>query len=240
MAAIPNRVDCNSCSVRELCLPHGLSFDEVEQLERAVGARRRIKRGQELYHARDAFSALYAIRLGSFKTRLSTADGREQVTGFQMAGDLLGMDGIGAARYASDAVALEDSEVCVVPFDQLEELSREVGSLQSHLHRMMSREIVRDQGVMLLLGNMRAEERLATFLLSLSERFRARGFSPSAFVLRMSRQEIGSYLGLKLETVSRVFSRFREQGLVDVDQREIRLRDEAALRRLVEACAGVA
>ena len=240
MAAIPNRVDCNSCSVRELCLPHGLSFDEVEQLERAVGARRRVKRGQELYHARDPFNALYAIRLGSFKTRLSTADGREQVTGFQMAGDLLGLDGIGASRYASDAVALEDSEVCVVPFDQLETLSREVGSLQSHLHRMMSREIVRDQGVMLLLGNMRAEERLATFLLSLSERFRARGFSPSAFVLRMSRQEIGSYLGLKLETVSRVFSRFREQGLVDVDQREIRLRDEAALRQLVEACAGVA
>ena len=238
MAAIPNRVDCSNCAVRELCLPQGLSAAEVEQLEHAVGARRRVARGQELYHARDAFAALYAVRLGSFKTRVGTQDGREQVTGFQMAGDLLGLDGIGTARYASDAVALEDSEVCVIPFAQLEELSREFVSLQSHLHRMMSREIVRDQGVMLLLGNMRAEERLATFLLSLSERFRARGFSASSFVLRMSRQEIGSYLGMKLETVSRVFSRFREQGLVDVQQREIRLRDEPALRRLVEACAG--
>lgn len=239
MAAIPNRVECNNCAVRELCLPQGLSASEVEQLERVVGTRRRVARGQALYHARDAFSALYAIRLGSFKTRVGTPDGREQVTGFQMAGDLLGLDGIGTARHATDAVALEDSEVCVIPFAQLEDLSREFGALQSHLHRMMSREIVRDHGVMLLLGNMRAEERLATFLLSLSERFRARGFSASAFVLRMSRQEIGSYLGMKLETVSRVFSRFREQGLLDVQQREIRLRDEDALKQMVEACAGV-
>lgn len=238
MSAIPNRVECARCGVRELCLPHGLSAAEIEQLERAVGARRRVVRGAELYHARDAFTALYAVRLGSFKTRLGTQDGREQVTGFQMAGDLLGLDGIGASRYASDAVALEDSEVCVLPFAELETLSRESNALQSHLHRVMSREIVRDQGLMLLLGNMRAEERLATFLLSLSERFRARGFSPTAFVLRMSRQEIGSYLGMKLETVSRVFSRFREQGMVEVNQREIRLADESALKQLVEACAG--
>ncbi|UCE32745.1 MAG: fumarate/nitrate reduction transcriptional regulator Fnr [Burkholderiales bacterium] len=234
----PIRVACAECTVRDLCLPPGLSSQEIEEVEAIVGTRRKIKRYQELFHAGDGFGSLYAIRVGSFKTRVTTQDGREQVTGFRMAGEILGLDGIGLQRHACDAVALEDSEVCVIPFEQLEELSREHTALQHHFHRVMSRELVNDQGLMLLLGNMRAEERLATFLLNMSERMRARGFSPNSFVLRMSRQEIGSYLGLKLETVSRAFSRFNEMGMVEVSQREIRLKDTGALRSMVEHCTG--
>ena len=152
------------------------------------------------------------MRSGFFKTTLVMEDGRDQVTGFHMAGDMLGMDGIGPDQHSCNAVALEDSEVCVIPFGRLEELSREIDVLQQHFHKVMSREIVREHGVMLLLGSMRAEERLAAFLLNLSQRFTSRGYSPSEFNLRMTREEIGSYLGLKLETVSRVFSKFQEDG----------------------------
>ena len=167
--------------------------------------------------------SLYAVRTGFFKTCVSAEDGRDQVTGFQMAGELLGLDGISTDRHTCDAVALEDSQVCVIPYHQLEELSREVSDLQRQFHQIMSREIVRDHGVMLLLGSMRAEERLAAFLLNLTQRLQARGFSGSSLVLRMTREEIGSYLGLKLETVSRAFSRFQDDGLLEVEQRHIRI-----------------
>jgi CRP/FNR family transcriptional regulator len=176
---------------------------------------------------------LNAVRTGFFKTRVSAEDGRDQVTGFQMAGELLGLDGIGTERHTCDAVALEDSQVCTIPFVQLEALSREFGELQRQFHKVMSREIVRDHGVMLLLGSMRAEERLAAFLLNLAKRLQARGFSPSALVLRMTREEIGSYLGLKLETVSRSFSKFQADGVLAVRQREIRILDQTALQGLL-------
>jgi CRP/FNR family transcriptional regulator len=141
------------------------------------------------------------------------------------------LDGIGTDRHTCNALALEDGEVCVIPFARLEELSREVRNLQHQFHKVMSREIVRDQGIMMLLGTMRAEERLAAFLINLSQRFVARGYSPSEFHLRMTREEIGSYLGLKLETVSRIFSRFQEQGLVSVQQKHIRILDTAGLKK---------
>ena len=150
-----------------------------------------------------------------------------------MTGEVLGLDGISTERHSCNAIALEDSEVCVIPFSRLEELSRQVESLQHQFHKIMSREIVRDHGVMMLLGSMRAEERLAAFLLNMSQRFTARGFSPSEFHLRMTRDEIGSYLGLKLETVSRAFSRFQEEGLVAVQQKHIRILDTPGLKRLL-------
>jgi CRP/FNR family transcriptional regulator len=150
-----------------------------------------------------------------------------------MAGELLGLDGIGTDAHTCDAVALEDSQVCVIPFHQLEDLSREVSDLQRQFHRIMSREIVRDHGVMLLLGSMRAEERLAAFLLNLTQRLQHRGFSASELILRMTREEIGSYLGLKLETVSRTFSKFQEEGLLEVRQRQIRILDADGLQRIV-------
>ena len=177
---------CSQCNLRELCLPFGLDPNEVDQLDELVGSRRKIKRQQHLYRSGDTFEAIYAIRAGSFKTDVILEDGRDQVTGFQMTGEVLGLDGISTEHHSCNAIALEDSEVCVIPFGRLEELSRQVESLQHQFHKIMSREIVRDHGVMMLLGSMRAEERLAAFLLNMSQRFTARGFSPSEFHLRMT------------------------------------------------------
>lgn len=227
------KVACSQCNLRELCLPFGLSDEELGKLDSLIGTRRKVKRGQHLYRAGESFEAIYAVKTGFFKTDVLLEDGRDQVTGFQMAGELLGMDGISNEVHTCNAVALEDSEVCLIPFVQLEELSSEIRALQRHLHKVMSREIVRDHGVMMLLGTMRAEERLAAFLLNLSQRFTVRGYSAAEFHLRMTREEIGSYLGLKLETVSRAFSHFQESGLIAVQQKHIRILDAAGLKRLL-------
>jgi len=229
----PFKVACSSCNLRELCLPVGLNRDNLERLDALVATRRTVGRGEPLFRAGDAFQSLYAVRTGFFKTCVSSEDGRDQVTGFQMAGELLGLDGIGTDLHTCDAVALEDSQVCVIPYEELETLSREFTELQHQFHKIMSREIVRDHGVMLLLGSMRAEERLAAFLLNLTQRLQARGFSASALILRMTREEIGSYLGLKLETVSRTFSKFQDDGILEVKQRQIRILDQDKLQGLV-------
>ena len=233
----PLRTACSSCNLRELCLPLGLSESDMARLDGVINQRRTVARGQTLFRVGEDFHALYAVRTGFFKTCVNAEDGRVQVTGFQMAGELLGLDGIGSHRHTVDAEALEDSQVCVLPFDELEHLAREFTALQHQLHRIMSREIVRDHGVMLLLGSMRAEERLAAFLLNLTQRLQARGYSASELVLRMTREEIGSYLGLKLETVSRTFSRFQDEGILEVKQRQITVLEPDALQRLVSSAA---
>lgn len=191
------KVACSSCNMRELCMPVGLSEQELQRIDDMIGARRKVKRNEMLFRNGERFNALYAIRTGFFKTSVATEDGRDQVTGFQMAGEIMGLDGIVSDFHSCDAIALEDAEVCVMPFDKIESLSREVSSLQHHVHKIMSREIVREHGVMLLLGSMRAEERLAAFLLNLVQRLHARGFSQTELVLRMTREEIGSYLDRK-------------------------------------------
>ncbi len=224
---------CSNCSLREICLPMGLSEAEVELLDTLVYTRKRVKRGENIYHAGDEFASLYAIRSGFFKSNVILEDGRDQVTGFHMPGEIMGMDGISTDRHACNGTALEDGEVCVIPFPRLEEIAHQVRSLQHQFHKVMSREIVRDQGVMLLLGSMRAEERLAAFLLNLSQRFVARGYSPAEFHLRMTREEIGSYLGLKLETVSRIFSKFQSEGLISVQQKHIRILHVEGLEALL-------
>ena len=229
----PFKVACSNCNLRELCLPVGMSNDQLLKLDTLVSTRRTVQRGDTLFRSGESFQSLYAVRTGFFKTCVASEDGRDQVTGFQMAGELLGLDGIGTERHTCDAVALEDSQVCIIPYHQLEDLSREVSDLQRQFHRIMSREIVRDHGVMLLLGSMRAEERLAAFLLNLTQRLQSRGFSASELILRMTREEIGSYLGLKLETVSRTFSKFQDEGFLEVKQRQIRILDQDGLQRLV-------
>ena len=228
------RIACSSCSLRELCLPAGLDSGEMERMDRLVTHRRRLRRGTGLYHAGEPLDGLFAIRSGFMKSCVLHDDGREQVAGFHMAGDLLGLDAIGSGNHTCDTVALEDTEVCEIPFTSLEQLSREMPSLQYQLHRIMSREIVRDHGVMLLFGSMSAGERLAAFLLNLSQRFAARGYSPSEFRLRMTREEMGSYLGLKLETVSRTLSSFQERGLIEVRQKQVRIVDFPGLKALLE------
>lgn len=219
-------------------MPMGLSNDELDRIDDLVTIRRRVKRGDTLFHNGERFTNLFAIRTGFFKTCIASEDGRNQVTGFQMAGEIIGLDGIVNDTHTCDAVALEDAEVCVMPFDRIEEISREVNSLQRHVHKIMSREIVREHGVILFLGSMRAEERLAAFLLNLVQRLYARGFSQSELLLRMSREEIGSYLGMKIETVSRTFSKFVEDGIVEVKQRNIRILKTDALKEIVnpKAC----
>jgi len=229
------KVACSNCNLRELCMPMGLNESEMQRIDDVVATRRKVARGENLFRNGEKFNALYAIRTGFFKTCISSEDGRDQVTGFQMAGEIIGLDGIVSDHHTCDAIALEDAEVCVMTFDRIEELSREISVLQRHVHKIMSREIVRENGVMLLLGSMRAEERLAAFLLNLVQRLHARGFSQSELVLRMTREEIGSYLGLKLETVSRTFSKFAEDGIVEVKQRHVRILNPDALKLIVNA-----
>ena len=204
-------------------MPVDLSSADLDRIDTLVGSRRKIKRGESLYHLGTDFKSLFAIRSGVFKTSVTLEDGREQVTGFQMAGEIMGLDGIVSDRHTCDAVALENAEVCVMPFNEIEMLSREVSALQHHVHKIMSREIVREHSVMMMLGSMRAEERLAAFLLNLTQRLHARGFSRSELVLRMTREEIGSYLGLKIETVSRTFSKFVDEGILEVKQKNLRI-----------------
>jgi len=208
----------------------GITAGEMAQLEDLTRMKRAYRRGDYLYRSGAPLQSLYAIRTGFIKTQVLHEDGREQVTGFQMAGEIIGMDAISNDTHTCNAVALEDSEVCELPFGKLEELGRKLPTLQRHLHKIMSREIVRDHGIMLLLGSMRAEERLAAFLLNLSQRFAARGYSPSAFQLRMTRQEIGNYLGMKLETVSRTLSQFQEAGLISVRNKAVEILDAKNLR----------
>jgi CRP/FNR family transcriptional regulator len=228
------KLACSNCNLRELCMPQGLSHQDMERLDELVAVRRKIKRGETLFTNGEKFTSLFAIRSGFFKTSLATEDGRDQVTGFQMAGEVMGLDGIVTDLHSCDAVALEDAEVCVMPFERIENLSREVPAFQHHVHKIMSREIVREHGVMQLLGGMQAEERLAAFLLNLVQRLHARGFSQSELVLRMTREEIGSYLGLKLETVSRTFSKLVEDGTVEVKQRHVRILSTEDLQHLVD------
>jgi len=229
---------CSPCELkspngdRTLCeLSDGLEPEALRQLDAMTLGLARLKRGDALYHAGDPFTALHAIRQGSCKTSVLDEDGREQVIGYHMLGDIIGADGIGTERHACEAVVLEDSTVCALPFERLERLARCSAALQHNLHQFLSRLIRNDQVMMLLLGSMQAEERLAVFLLDLSERYHQRGYSSTEFVLRMTRQEIGSYLGIKLETVSRVFSRFQEEGLLQVQGRQVKLVALSALKQ---------
>lgn len=221
---------CSACSMHSICLPTGLSETDMEKLDRIIGRRRRIPRDGHLYRVGDSFTSLYAIRFGHFKTHQIHPNGDQQITGFQMAGDLLGMDAIGTERHHCNAVALEDSEVCEIPFARLEALFVEMPALLHHFHRMMSQEITREQGVMLLLGNMRAEQRFASFLVNLSSRYAARGYSSVAFQFRMTREEIGNYLGLTIESISRLLSKFKKRGCIRVNNREVELVDPAVLK----------
>ena len=237
MSKIPIcKTQCTHCSLKEICMPVGFQEEDFNHIGAVLKQNRRVKKGEFLFHAGETFSSLYAVRTGFFKTTVSTQDGRDQVTGFFMSGELVGTDGICLGKYACDAVALEDSEVCELPFDQVHELNGKIPNLYLHFLRLMSREIVRNQTVMLLLGNMRAEERLAMFLLNLSDRLYVRGFAANDFILRMSREEIGSYLGLKLETVSRTLSKFKQDGLIDVEHKHIRILLPRDLQSLVSGC----
>ncbi|WP_175717154.1 helix-turn-helix domain-containing protein [Burkholderia anthina] len=223
---------CSVCAMRSMCLPPDLTAAEYGRLDAIICATRQIRQGDALFRTGDPFHSIYAVRAGSFKTVMMHRDGREHVTGFQIAGETLGMDGIGGGQHCCDALALEDSVVCVIPFGALEAACREMKSMQHFLYQMLSSEIVRESSQMLLLGTMSAEQRVAHFLLNLSARFEARGYSASEFNLRMTREEIGCYLGMKLETVSRMFSRFHRDALVETRGKRVRIIDAQALAQV--------
>lgn len=222
---------CAACSSRSLCWSAGIAADDKRWYDNLKFTRRRLKRGDVLYHMGDHFESIYAVRSGFFKTRILLEDGRDHVTSFRMNGELLGFDGIAAQTHACDAIALEDSEVCIIPYQRLMNLATKVQSLGMELNRMLSREIVREQQLMALLGTMQAHERVVTFLLNLSARLKERQYSATCFVLRMTREEIGSYLGLKLETVSRVLGRMQAAKLIHIEHsKEITLLDIERLK----------
>ncbi len=227
------KVTCSSCNARGLCIPVDLSREELDRVEGLFVTKLKVKRNKRLFCNGEKFAGLYAIRSGFFKTHIASEDGFDQVTGFQMSGELVGFDGIDNDYHTCDAIALEDAEVCVMPFEHIRHLSREVWALQRYFHKIMSREIVRENHVILLLGSLHSEERVATFLLDLVQRLHARGYSQSELILRMTREEIGSFLGMKLETVSRAFSRFVDRGIMEVNQRHVRIFNMDALRDVV-------
>jgi len=224
---------CSSCSLKGVCLPCDLGRLDLDRFDEIAAAKRRVPRGASLYHNGDRFDSLYAVRSGAFKTVGVSRHGDEKITGFHLPGELLGLDAISNHRHGFSAVALEDSEVCVLPFAPLERMALSMPALQHQLLRLISGDISRDHGLMLLLGSMSAEQRLAAFLLSLSRRHQYLGFSGSRFVLRMTREEIGNYLGLTLETVSRLLSRFQREGLVTVQQRDVEIRSTDRLMEMV-------
>ena len=229
---------CKECNWRERCLPHGLRDNDLQRLDDLIKPYRTIRKGEALYRAGDSMRALYAVRRGTFKTTAVTEDGRVHITGFFLPSEVLGFDAITSQRHHCTAEALESSDVCEVPFERLEHLAQVIPGLQHELLAVMSREIQDDERMLIILGRMTAEERLATFLASFSRRQANLGLSATDLSLVMSRQDIGHFLGLALETVSRLMSRFQEQGLIEVVGRQVRLLDPTRMETL--AARGVA
>ncbi len=220
---------CKDCSLASLCLPLSLNLDDMDALDQIVKRGRPLKKGEFLFRQGDTFGSVYAVRSGALKTFSLSDGGEEQLTGFHLPSELVGMSGMDAEAYPVSAQALETTSVCEIPFDRLDELSVQLPQLRRQLMRVMSREIRDDQQMMLLLSKKTADERIATFLVNLSARFRARGFSASQFRLSMSRNEIGNHLGLAVETVSRVFTRFQQNELISAEGKEIHILDSVQL-----------
>ncbi len=227
-------ISCGDCRLGELCLPIALDASEILQLDEIVKRGRALNKGDFLYREGEEFKAIFAIRSGSFKTFKTTHEGVEQVTGLFLPGEIMGMDGIASNKHSGSAVALETGSFCEIPFHLLEALSAHIPSLQGRFFRLMGQEIVKDQQMLTLVSSNAAEERVASLLLSISKRNHRRKLSPSHFRLPMTRAEIGSYLGVTLETVSRIFSRLQKQNVVKVDNKEIQLLDIDALKLIAK------
>lgn len=223
---------CTDCRLEDMCFLHGLTSAELEKVEQIVKHRRPMLRGECLYRAGSPFSALYVVRTGTIKTYTIDEEGHEQITGFRMPGELIGLDAVATDIHGSTAEALETASVCEIPYAKLVELSAAVPNLVRQVLRHMSLEILNDEEHLNLLGKKGAEERLASLLVGFAGRFQERGYSNDAFNLTMSRADMGSYLGLALETVSRLFTRFQEQGLIDVDRRFVQIHDIESLERM--------
>jgi CRP/FNR family transcriptional regulator len=227
-----HRIACQECALFRLCLPLGLHSNDLQQLDKIIQRSQSINRGELLFSADSAFTAIYVVRSGSFKTTIQTADGREQVTGFYFPGEFIGMDAIYENAHKSSAKALESSSVCALPYERLQELGTQMPQLQVQMMTRLSKELSSDKSMMLMLGRKSAEEKLASLLVSLSKRFKDRGFSATDFHLSMTRGDIGNHLGLAVETVSRLFTRFHDEGLINIDGKTTSISDIDKLREL--------
>ncbi len=243
MKAIPaatiHRMDrphpCDVCFQSRFCLPIALPQDELERMRDIMQTTIRIGKGERLFETGQPMDKVFSVHAGSFKSVVSSPDGRQQIVGFHVPGEMTGLEGFSTRVYMTDVVALEDSEACEIDVRVLESTARDLPTLQHQIHCLIGNRLARAQQDQFVLGSMQADERLARFLLDLSERYKARGLSPDEFVLRMSREEIGSYLGLKLETVSRLMSRFHQAGLIHVAQRQVRITNRDGLGELLVA-----
>lgn len=227
-----SQVHCKTCSLSTLCLPVSLDLTEIDRLDDIIEKSRPLKKGEHLFHQGEPFTSVYAIRAGTIKSYTLTNEGEEQITGFFFPGELVGLSGFDAENYPMSAKVLETTTVCEIPFERLDDLSGQMPELRRQMMRCMSKELRDDQQMMLLLSKKNAEQRVATFLLKLSQRFKTRGYSASNFRLSMSRNEIGNYLGLAVETVSRIFTRFQKMELMRVDGKEVELTNLDEMYRL--------
>ncbi|MCF7353391.1 FNR family transcription factor [Vibrio sp. CK2-1] len=225
-------IHCQDCSISQLCIPFSLNENELDQLDEIIERKKPVQKGQEIFKAGDELKSLYAIRSGTIKSYTITEQGDEQITAFHLAGDLVGFDAINNNSHPSFAQALETSMVCEIPYETLDELSGQMPKLRQQIMRLMSNEIKGDQDMILLLSKKNAEERLAAFLYSLSTRFSQRGFSPREFRLTMTRGDIGNYLGLTVETISRLLGRFQKSDILSVKGKYITIIDHDALQKL--------
>ena len=232
-----SQVTCGDCRLAPLCLPIALSADEIDQLDEIVKRGRPLNKNDHLFREGEEFQSIFAVRSGSFKAYSITDDGNEQVTGFYLPGEIMGMDGISSMHHCSSAVALETSSVCEIPFPRLEELSTQLPSLQHRFFQIMGQEIAKDQRMLTLLGKNSAEERVGSLLLSISSRNHRRHLSATQFRLTMSRAEIGNYLGITVETVSRIFSRLQKQGVLEVKNKDIEILDINQLQLVANPAA---
>ncbi len=227
-----NANHCAECSLNPICLPVAIAPEDLDQLDSIIQRSRPLHRGDHLYWEETPFEAIYAVKAGALKAYTTTDSGEEQVTGFYLAGEVVGMDGIHTDQHMSSAVALETTSVCEIPFDRLQELTQTIPGLQNHFFKLMSREIQADQQLMLLLSKKTAESRIASMLLSLAERYKRRRLSDQRFRLPMSRSDIGNYLGLAVETVSRIFTRFQNQNILSVEGKEVTILDRDTLCKI--------
>ena len=225
-------ITCKDCGIFGLCREVNGPDADLSLPETIVRNRRLFKRGDLLFRVGEPKRSIYAIRCGSVKTYVTTDDGRMQITGFHISGELLGLGTLAAIQSTSEARVLETTMVCEVPLDVLEMYCKEVPSVRQQVIKIMSNEIIDNQELMLLLGKKNADERLATFLLSFSKRFQKRNYSPSKFNLSMSRSDIGNYLGMAEETVCRVFTRFQDDGLLTTERRQVQIHDLARLKTI--------
>jgi len=232
------KASCASCSLSELCLPRGMGQGVLDKLDNIVKRSSPLQKGEVLFRAGDGFRGIYAVRSGLIKVFATADDGEEQIVGFFLPGEMLGLDAVETQIHACSAVALETSSYCTIPFSELSDVCKEVPELQNQLFRVMSRELSSENQMLLTLGKKNSEEKVATFLLTISTRFHLLGYSANEFKLAMSRQEIGNYLGITFETVSRVFARLQRSDIIKVNRKMIIITDMVALKNLVSGCAG--